>query len=208
MSEVWIELDEAKFAAIRSMLAGFPRALPRIVAGSINKVATAVRTDTARELAKEYTLKQKFIRGRLRLRKAKSTARNPIAAIYIDEKPLGLHLFSARQVNTGVSYKIGKKGGRSVLPAGFMQTANNARLVFKRVAGGDDPDGRVDKHGGQTPSVRRYPIAVQRGPGIREMFHGDPAFATKIEAKAAADLTKHVDAAVKRYLWARQKFGK
>lgn len=205
MSVVDIKINEAQLAQIRQMLAGFPKAMPRILVGAINRVARQAKTDTAKEIAKTVALKRKTILGKIRMSKA--TKSRLAASLYMDDSPVSLHHFGARQTKKGVTYKIGKQGGRKLLPHGFIQAAKNADLVFKRLAPGDDPRGRVDKHAGAMPSARRYPIGVQRGPGVRELFGADSGLQRRLQSGINQNLMKNVDAQVKKYLWARQKFG-
>lgn len=200
-----IKIDEAQMARIRHMIAGFPKALPRILVGSVNRIARTVRGDLTKTIAKDVALPQKSIRRRIRLRRA--TRQRMAAGLYLDDKPLSLHLFKPRQTALGVTYKIAKNESRQLLPHGFIQTINRLPFVLKRIAPGDDPAGQVQKHGGQSPLVPRYPIDIQRGPALRELFTRDPAIASRLRAEANANLLVAVDRQIKQYLWARQKFG-
>lgn len=204
-SFVDIRVDAGQMAAIRAKLVNFPGVLDKILVRSINATAKTAKTQVVRELKAGLSIQLKSVKSRVRVRFAKPHWQ--AAAIFLDDKPLSLQNFFPRQNKKGVSYKEGKKGARQLLPHAFIQTAKNARQVFKRRAPGDHPQGHILKHAGASPETPRYPIDVQRLKSIRQLFYQDSGLPGRLQKAASVNLLSKVDGAIKKHLWRQQKFG-
>jgi hypothetical protein len=204
-SFVDIRINEQQMAALRAKLVNFPTALNKILVGSINATAKTAKAQVVKELKAGLSIQTKSVKSRVRVRFAKPHWQ--AAAIFLDDKPLSLQNFFPRQNKKGVSYKEGKKGSRQLLPHAFIQTANNARQVFKRRAPGDHPQGHILEHAGAEPNKDRYPIDVQRLKSIRQLFYQDSGLPGRLQKAASVNLLSKVDGAIKKYLWRKQKFG-
>jgi len=204
-SFVDIRIDAGQMAAIRAKLVNFPGAMDKILVRSINATAKTAKAQVVKELKAGLSIQTKSVKSRVRVRFAKPHW--PTAAIFLDDKPLSLQNFFMRQTPKGVSYKEGKQGARQLLPHAFITTAKNARQAFKRRAPGDHPKGHILEHAGASPEVSRYPIDVQRLKSIRQLFYQDAGLPGRLQKAASVNLLNKVDAQIKKYLWAKQKFG-
>lgn len=126
----------------------FPEAARR----AVNRVATTLRSRTAKTVSKWMGTKQKAVRDRIKVRKAGRGAR-PVATLFIKGGALNLIEFKARQIKKGVS--SAPWGDRKIFRSAFITTIGGAELVMRR-----------KKIGGKL--VSRLPIRPMLGPGVAE----------------------------------------
>ena len=120
--------------------------VPQATARALNRTAAEARTQVVRKLASQTGLKQKSIREKLIVVRARRSSL--VAELQVSGRPLNLLRFGARQTKRGVSAKAW--GKRRVYPGTFL--GNRGRTVFKRVGG------------------KRLPIKPVWGPSIPREF--------------------------------------
>lgn len=173
---VEIRFDEAKLARIRRMLRAVPAGLPRVVSRAINRTATSARANIVRLIAAKAKIKQKGIRKGISLRKA--TYRRWLAHLNVYGRRIPLIHFGARQIRTGVSYKIEKAGPRKRIQSAFVQTMPSGHKgVFKR----------------HRPTTKRLPIVQRYGPSVGAVYEGSGRLAKKVKEEAHKKLVKNID---------------
>lgn len=106
----------------------------KALTSAVNKTMDQARTQMVREVTGEYAVKAKYVRDRLRLKRAsfKQGAFNIEASLSgTGKRSANVIAFGARQVRKGVSVKIKKAGARQIITGAFI--GNKGRTVFKRV---------------------------------------------------------------------------
>ena len=178
---VEIKFDQAKLNAVRRQLAGFPRALPKVMSRAINRTATSARTKITSAIRDEVKIKLSAVRKSVRLRTASYGRWQADLAISPFRTPL-IH-FDAQRRKTGISYVINPKAGRKMIKSAFIQTmASGHRGVFRR------------------RGKSRLPIVELFGPSVGAVFEETPAIAARIMAESGQDLTKNINDQVRMIL--------
>ena len=131
---------------------------------TLQELGKGVRTVATREISAEYNVKQKDLRAHI----AVSPVRNNAVEVTVTGARPPLTEFGATQTRRGVSFRIRKGGGRSMLPSAFITTIKYGRGVFAREKGGK---GRVP----------RGPVSVFTGPSIPQLFSSEKVM-SKIRA--------------------------
>ena len=132
------------------------QAFPRAASKTLNAVATTVRAEQSRVLAKSMGLKVGDVKGRISIRKA-SPARLEVQLLYRG-RPLNLIHFKARQLKAGV--RAAPYGQRRLFPGTFIVSVGGRDVVMTRV-----------KRGGVR--VARLPIKGVFGPGVAKEARSD-----------------------------------
>lgn len=109
----------------------------KAAARALNRAIEQARTQMGREIRAEFMVDARYVRERLRIKRATFRAGVLGLSATLDgssgKRSANLVRFGARQVGTGVSVKIKRNGGRKVAAGAFI--ANKGRTVFKRVPG-------------------------------------------------------------------------
>lgn len=101
------------------------RIVPQVAAQALNRAAAAVRTATVREVSGAKSVRQKLVRGRVRVRKASKMKLT--AWINVRPGPMPVVLTgNARQTRSGA------KVGRRLIAGGFVAQGRRRVAVFKR----------------------------------------------------------------------------
>lgn len=107
----------------------------RALARSLNRAIEQARTQMGREIRSQYMVDSRFIRERLRIKRASlfGGVLSLEAVLEAQEKPRSANLirFGARQTAEGVSVKIKRAGARRLVRGAFI--GNKGRTVFERV---------------------------------------------------------------------------
>ena len=98
------------FKQAQALLKELGPAVERAASRAINKTATPVRAESARQIQQKRALKIGLIKKSLVLRRA--TYRRLIASIEASGKPIPIRHFGANQTRQGVTVRIAKKSGR------------------------------------------------------------------------------------------------
>jgi len=106
------------------------RASQRAQVTAFNRTATAVQRAAAREIGQEIGVVQREVVKTLAIRRA--TSSKPDAQVVATGKRIPLIQFRARQTRLGVSYRIGRRGAKT-LQGGFLARLKSGhRGVFMR----------------------------------------------------------------------------
>lgn len=176
---VTVTIDAAKLKRLQRELADIPKALPKIVSRSINKVATYTRTKIVKEITADVNLKRGDVTKR-NVRMKKASYRRWSASIGISGRRVPVHHFGARQTRKGVSYKIRKSAGRQTIAGAFIaKMPSGHEGVFRRV--------------GKTA----FPIIELYGPSVPQVMSSLGTLAQpQLEADAGARLEREIDTQV------------
>jgi len=176
MIDLQVQIDKRQMAAAQGMLRAVPKGWPRVASRALNKVATWARSRVVKGLAAELGLRQSYIRKKhTRLRRA--TWRHLGAAVRVEgRKRIRLIEFHARQTARGVSYRIGKGGGRKRIAHAFIATMPGGHTgVYVRTG------------------AKRLPIAERFGPSVMQVFEKGMDAGREIVAQSHTRLGMEID---------------
>jgi hypothetical protein len=173
-----IQISKSQLKRLNKFLQRYPKAAPKIISRSINKTATTARTDISRDVNKTYSLKVGAIKKMIRLFRA--TRRRWRADLKLANYRIPLKQFSARQIKSGVSYKIKKSGGRKKIYAFIAKMPSGHEGVFMRA-------------GSEGNYVPRLPINEKHGPSLSAIFDREPGLGDGNIRKANRELEKQID---------------
>jgi len=169
---VEIKVDDVKLRKVERMLRGFPKAVPKVMSRGINRTITSAKTETARKIAAEISLKVSDVKKTIYIKKASYS--RWLAQLGISGSRIPLKMFKARQTKKGVSYKIGAK--RKFIKSAFFATMSSGHIgVFKRL-------GKF-----------RLPIAELFGPSLGIVFEESGTIANDVTGSAYKMLGKNID---------------
>jgi len=115
-----IEIDAKQLKRLRVAVGRAGKKLGRELAAAINAVAKKGRLEVGREVRKTVNIKKDESEKPLKIR-GTATAERPTSTVSLDKtRRLGLRHFGAKQDARGVTYKIGKKGGRQRVDGAFQ----------------------------------------------------------------------------------------
>lgn len=174
--DIDIQVDERELKATERMLADYPKVWPKAARRAVNKTGTTIRTRIRRRLAKAVAVTQKAIAPGLQLIRA--TAQRLSSTVRLTGKRIPLLAFGARQVRSGVTYRIARAGGRKRLLHAFINAMPRTghRGVFMR------------------GTNKRLPIYERFGPSLPAVYQeaaNDIDRQTRLDA--AALLSKHLN---------------
>jgi len=183
MADVQVKFDERQLKRIRRMLRETPGKIRRVVPAAINRTARTTRTQLSRDMRQEVNVSARHIKRSLPLSKARGDYWS--AQIDISDRRIPLIGFSgARQTRKGVSYRIRKSGGRSLVESAFIQTMPQSghKGVYKR----------------RGPA--RLPIDELHGPSLAVLWQDMPALASRVHDFAGRKLQDNIDSQIARFL--------
>jgi len=179
---VEIVFDEARLKEIERLLAGVPRALPKVVTRALNKTATRARAELVRRTARRMAITQKTVRAHLKLWRA--SYRKWVATLRIGAGWIPLSAWRPRWKRTW-------EGARSRLPAAF-----SARVML----GGQKTEIPMDgtfmaRHQVfvRAPGAKRLPIIRVYGPSVVDAYESAPAEAAALLKEANRRLEMEID---------------
>ncbi len=130
-----ITLSSAQLTAMRDKLKSAPKKVLAAVAGAINDTAKHEKTFISSLIREEVNIKKKDVDQYIKVQRATPTAKGLAAQVTLNKTArIPLKYFGATQTKKGVTYRIGKSGGRTRIPDAFG--INIPRLggnVFRRV---------------------------------------------------------------------------
>ena len=104
---------------------------PRAANSTINKLLARIRTRSLREVRKHYNIRAKALRSFTVARRSRRALL--IANLVIKGPRLPIHEFGAKQRRKGVSVRIRKDTGRTVIKGTFIAELSSGKIsVFKR----------------------------------------------------------------------------
>lgn len=117
---IGIEIKADQLTRLREATGEAKKSFTKELAGAINAVSKKTKLQIGRDIRSTVAMKKDESEKPLSIR-AKATEQNLTAIVTLKKtKRLGLRHFGARQDKRGVSYKIGKKGGRSRVDGAFQ----------------------------------------------------------------------------------------
>ncbi len=133
----------------------------KAAARAVNRTIEQARTAMSREIRQEYAIDARFVRDRLRIKRASFLGGVLAIDATLDaqEKPRSANVirFAARQTAQGVSVKIKRTGARKTLRGVFI--GNKGRTVFKRVPGTKmDSRQKGNQHGQRIEPVQTIDV--------------------------------------------------
>ncbi len=107
----------------------------KATASALNKTIAQAKTAMSREIRAEFVLSASKVNQALRINRASATGGELRMQASLESpvkkgRSLNLANFAARQTRVGVSFKIGRKGGRKTIPHSFM--INGGKTVMIR----------------------------------------------------------------------------
>ena len=115
-----IQINAKQLKRLREAVGKSKKSIKKELAGAINATSKKTKLQVGRDIRKTVNLKKDEAERPLSLR-ATATETNLVAVVSLKKtKRLGLRHFGARQDKRGVSYKIGKTGGRSRVQGAFQ----------------------------------------------------------------------------------------
>jgi hypothetical protein len=149
---------------------------PKVIARTLNKVATSARAQAAREITNAgYGIKQAAIRRQLSIRRA--TFSELTAVIKATGRPIPLSNYGARQNKQGVSVAV--LHGRKTIKSAFIATMKSGHVgVFVRVGSaaersigrGRYKEFKLQKVKATTNEKHGLPIRQLFGPSVPNAF--------------------------------------
>ncbi len=120
MPEVLIQFDPRQIQAIEGRLAGLKDGVPKALAGAINDTGTQERTQISKGIRQKFNIKKKDLDPLISV-SPKATPKDLRGGVHLQKsKRPGLQVFGAKQIASGVSYKIEVGGARKTIPGAFM----------------------------------------------------------------------------------------
>ena len=115
-----IQINAKQLRRLREAVGKSKKSIKKELAGAINATSKKTKLQVGRDIRKTVNLKKDEAERPLSLR-ATATETNLVAVVSLKKtRRLGLRHFGARQDKRGVSYKIGKTGGRSRVDGAFQ----------------------------------------------------------------------------------------
>lgn len=115
-----IQINAKQLKRLREAVGKSKKSIKKELAGAINATSKKTKLQVGRDIRKTVNLKKDEAEKPLSIR-SKATETNLVAVVSLKKtRRLGLRHFGARQDKRGVSYKIGKTGGRSRVDGAFQ----------------------------------------------------------------------------------------
>ena len=115
-----IQINARQLKRLREAVGKSKKSIKKELAGAINATSKKTKLQVGRDIRKTVNLKKDEAERPLSLR-ATATETNLVAVVSLKKtRRLGLRHFGARQDKRGVSYKIGKTGGRARVDGAFQ----------------------------------------------------------------------------------------
>ncbi|HET56890.1 MAG TPA: hypothetical protein ENN35_00425 [Deltaproteobacteria bacterium] len=194
MSDMSLAMNETDRLKVMALLSGVRDGAPRVLSRAVNKTLDGVRTDADREIRSIVTLKKKDVMATFSTRKA--SVRSLSARVVCSDKPQSLIKFSTSQRKTGVSVKVLKSSGRTVLKHAFYAAAAGAGQIWERKYKGRGQSARRAIAYGALPKKYRLPVEKLTGPRVADIM-GKPTVLKKIRNQADERLHKNIDQQLK-----------
>lgn len=175
-----ITIDEKGLAKAQELLKYMPNAVPKAAARAINRAATAAKTEAWKQVKKEYTVKQTYVKrawdkiskaspGRL---EAKLVSKGSVMALsYFTHKPKSV---PKRRPKNPVYVQVRRDGGGHIAHA-FLATMSSGHTgIFTRA------------------TKASLPINQKFGPSVPQML-GSKTVSAFIEERATAVLNQRFE---------------
>lgn len=204
------EIDTSSLDDIQQLLSGIKSGYPRVVSGAINATLTTVKTQAAARIGNELNLKAARIKKDFTVQKANFSKLK--GAVIATGEPVGLINFGAKQTQKGVTVKVLRKGGRSLLRHAYIGTGrgkSGSHVFWRKKDRASMPTPKRfvtgKKHRAPWPKFgAQYTSPVERltGPRIEDFF-AKPSIFDPVSIQAshvfARNVEKKVDDVLRRF---------
>lgn len=181
-----VQYDKAQIMRLERRLSSMPQKVPVVLSRAINKTATFARAGAAREIKKEANIKIGDIKKSMGLTKANRSRLESV--MDVNAKRIPLAAFGARQLKSGVSYRItARKKITGAFIAKVYPHYRDGALQLGRV--NDNAHVGVFKRRGK----RRLPIDERYGPSIGHLFQNAGGILKRWEQTADKRLTMEIN---------------
>jgi hypothetical protein len=117
---IGIEIDKAQMSRLAAAVIASGKKMSKEIAGTLNAVSKKTKLEMGREIRKRVAIPKGEVEKPLTI-KTQASPGSLSAVVSLKKTPrLGLRHFGAKQDKRGVSYKIGKTGGRRRVDGAFM----------------------------------------------------------------------------------------
>jgi len=190
MTSLRIRVNDTQFASVQKLLRAYPRGAEKAINRGVNKTAVTIRSRVVRGIAGKIALKQKDIRARTKLLRARRGRRG--ATIILRARRISIMKFGARATKRkGVTYRIKKSGGRQRIRTAWIAMDRGGKpRVFRR-----GPKGGPEA----APGSPRLPIFAPTGPSVAQVYE-DQLSGRTFDGDMANLLQKNVDKQVRLLL--------
>jgi hypothetical protein len=195
-----IKISATDLQLMQQRLGRIPGAMPRALAGAINKVLAKGRTETKRQILSLTTLKSRNVDKRLFVRPRATPARLT-GSIWIMGRPFGLVNFRHRATKRGgVSVQMYRTGGGIRLPHAFKATGSNANkhLFQRQLIGGSSIDSRYPGILRRGKRVGRLPIQSLKSRSLRDIVQ-QSGIESRVRRFIQSDLSRQVRSQIGRF---------
>ena len=132
MTAVVFKIEGPGFKHLENIAEMTNSRLNREVSLVINDTAKKHKTAIAKRISQEVAVSQKVVRTIVDIKKSNASALFAVITVYKTKRP-SLKEFGARQIKTGVTYRISKRGKRQKIKGAFgPQIDRLGRHVFVR----------------------------------------------------------------------------
>lgn len=192
MIQLNLQIDNTLLNRVRSSLGDMHRRAPQAISGAINETLQEAKTDLSRRVREILNLPKKNVDSRIALVKSRPNKLGGEVRLKHEKRP-GLFAFGAREVRTGVSYKLKRSGSRQTVKHAFIAKKRgqaHENVFIRAMVGG--------KRAGRYPLRRLMGLspwaAIAYPPGVvEEVFsEAQQAFEKNIQQRIDGIIGGHV----------------
>lgn len=203
-----VEFNKADIVAVEHMLSEIKNGAKKALVTSINATLVTTNTQAAKAVGAYLALTAKRIKKNFRLQKANfSSVKGSFTST---GGPIGLYQYAARQLKTGVSFKVKRVGSRSTLRHAYIAKGRSAASgenpgnlhVFWREYDGVRSISKKKINYAALPKKYRLPVERLTGPRIEDAL-SKPTILGPLQTAASdllqTNLSKKVDDILRRF---------
>lgn len=193
MTQIAIQLDKDQLADLRRTLRDVPNGVDRAMKSAVRRTTAQVKTRVLKAITSDLNIKRKDIdadKGGHRFGGVRSRVRGDSGYVSVTGRRVPLFRFGAKQTKRGVTYRVRKAGGRTMVRSSFVARMGSGHEgVFKRLG------------------KSRLPIQELFGPSIPQVALTSPSLQSNMEIDAAEMLRANIASQVDRLLARRRASG-
>lgn len=166
-----IRVDQGMLNDVLSRVGNIKNGYKKVLVTSINKTLDTVKTQATARIGNELNLKAARIKEDMTLQKANHSEIS--GALICAGEPVGLVQFGASQVKRGVTVKVLRSSGRSLLKHAMIATGGGAAAkqhVFWRQYDGPRKSVVPGRNYAALPKEYRLPLERLTGPRIEDIL--------------------------------------
>lgn len=136
MSAEWVTVTKGQIEKARELLHGFPGATRKVLAKSVNRSITSVRTEAVRKTREIYTVKARDVRDTIHLTRSKPSRLTGVISSVGSALPLSSFDHRPTTVNgkrrTPIRVTV-KRGEHQALDRAFIARVGGNKSIYERV---------------------------------------------------------------------------